>query len=82
MELDHEISIISPNIPNLNLNNINSSQQENSTESKLFDLLQKLWKNEKFCKELLPYDETTISAVINKLEKRVKKIIKFSRKKI
>lgn len=59
-----------------NLSN-NLSNIENSNEWRLFNNLEKIWTNEKFCKELLSYDENTIDAVITKIEKRVNKILNF-----
>jgi len=59
-----------------NLSN-NLSNIENSNEWRLFNNLEKIWTNEKFCKELLSYDENTIDSVITKIEKRVNKILNF-----
>ena len=65
-----------------NLSNQTAIQVENTNDFKLFTNLQKLWTNEKFCKELLQYEENTINAVITKIEIRVKIILYKSRKKI
>lgn len=54
------------------LSNNNLHPVESSNDFKLFTNLQNIWTNEKFCKELLQYDENTINAVINKIEIRVK----------
>lgn len=56
-----------------NISNPSTNQVENTNDFKLFTNLQKIWTNEKFCKELLQYEENTINAVTTKIEIRVKK---------
>ncbi len=57
-----------------NLSNTSTNQVENTNDFKLFTNLHMIWTNEKFCKELLQYEENTINAVITKIEIRVNNI--------
>ncbi len=76
MEDSNSNPLINKNII-MNQNNNNQPSVENTKDFKLFENLQKIWMNEKFCKELLKYDENTINAVISKIEKRVKLNFQF-----
>ena len=50
----------------------NRNNQDTTIEFKLLQNLEKLWRNEKFCKDLLKFNEDIVSEIIEKLEKRVK----------
>lgn len=65
-----------PNVINNNFSNPSTNLVENTNDFKLFADLQKIWTNEKFCKELLQYEENIINSVITKIEIRVKNIFK------
>ncbi len=67
----------------LNYNEINqntntyfnkSNQEINSIEIKLIQNIERIWRNEKFCKDLLKFDEEIISEIVEKIEQRVKKL--------
>lgn len=52
--------------------NFSRNCQDSSIEIKLIQNMERLWRNEKFCKDLLKFDEEIVSEIVEKLEKRVK----------
>jgi hypothetical protein len=50
-----------------------NSQEINTMEIKLIQNMERIWRNEKFCKDLLKFDEEIISEIVEKIEQRVKK---------